>query len=55
MLGGYFTGYKEEDIKFKIGIWDETGVTEIIFFNMNESEKHAGLYHFNVHEYNLYT
>jgi hypothetical protein len=46
-LVGHFISYKEEGVKVKITLWDQTGYVDIIFFNKNESESHVGLQNFD--------
>lgn len=42
-LVGYCVSYNDDSTKIKIGLWDQTGFVEVLFYNKNESEVHSGL------------
>lgn len=42
-LVGYCVSYQDDSTKIKLGLWDQTGFVEVLFYNKNESEIHSGL------------
>lgn len=42
-LTGFVVKYSELDTRTAIGIWDQTGYQEVIFYNKSENESHSGL------------
>lgn len=40
---GFVVKYEEQDTKTIVGIWDQTGYKDVIFYNKSENEAHSGL------------
>ena len=40
---GFVIFFKELDTRTVIGIWDQTGFQEVVFYNKSENEQHTGL------------
>jgi hypothetical protein len=40
---GFVVTYDEKDTKIIVGIWDQTGYREVMFYNKSETETHSGL------------
>ena len=48
VIVGILIKYEDLDTKTVVGVWDQTGYRDILFYNRSESEPHSGLSGFSI-------